>query len=215
MYSGKGAEISAESTGVVVCTIEKANALVLRLLEGEDISLLSCLIVDELHMVGDDQRGYLLELLLTKLRYSTAALSQVRALAACSRSRSASWHAPDCCCCCCAQEGEGLQIVGMSATVANAAAFAQWLDARLYQTDFRPVPLRKLVKVGRELRDARGALVRTLPAGGEADDPDHTALLCRETLDAGKSLLLFCGTKAVRLLLHLTGLQLSLQAGSC
>ena len=37
--------------------------------------------------------------------------------------------------------------MGMSATVSNAAAFAQWLDARLYQTDFRPVPLSKLVKV--------------------------------------------------------------------
>ena len=35
----------------------------------------------------------------------------------------------------------------MSATVSNAAAFAQWLGARLYQTDFRPVPLLKLVKV--------------------------------------------------------------------
>lgn len=37
--------------------------------------------------------------------------------------------------------------MGMSATVSNAAAFAQWLGARLYQTEFRPVPLLKLVKV--------------------------------------------------------------------
>ena len=34
-----------------MCTIEKANALVLRLLEGENMGLLSMLIVDELHMV--------------------------------------------------------------------------------------------------------------------------------------------------------------------
>lgn len=71
--------------------------------------------------VGDEQRGYLLELLLTKLRYSTAGIDEVA--------------------------GEGLQIIGMSATMSNAAAFASWLDAELYETSFRPVPLRKFVKV--------------------------------------------------------------------
>lgn len=71
--------------------------------------------------MGDQQRGYLLELLLTKLRYSTASVDE--------------------------EVGEGLQIVGMSATMSNAAAFAQWLDAQLYETSFRPVQLRKFVKV--------------------------------------------------------------------
>lgn len=71
--------------------------------------------------VGDEQRGYLLELLLTKLRYSTAGVDEVA--------------------------GEGLQIIGMSATMSNASAFATWLDAELYETTFRPVPLRKFAKV--------------------------------------------------------------------
>lgn len=60
--------LSALPPGVVVCTIEKANALVNRLLEEESLTQLCCVVVDELHMVGDDDRGYLLELLLTKLR---------------------------------------------------------------------------------------------------------------------------------------------------
>ncbi len=72
--------------------------------------------------MGDEQRGYLLELLLTKLRYSTAGMDEVA--------------------------GEGLQIIGMSATMSNAAAFASWLDAELYETSFRPVQLRRFVKVG-------------------------------------------------------------------
>lgn len=54
--------------GVVVCTIEKANALVNKMLEDDTLSQISCVVVDELHMVGDDDRGYLLELMLTKLR---------------------------------------------------------------------------------------------------------------------------------------------------
>lgn len=54
--------------GVIVATIEKANALVSRMLEEECLEQLCCVVVDELHMVGDEDRGYLLELLLTKLR---------------------------------------------------------------------------------------------------------------------------------------------------
>ena len=104
--------------------------------------------------MGDDQRGYLLELLLTKLRYSTAALTQVRPASVlwCRSGETPCMKKTENAACLtpagyALQEGEGLQIVGMSATVSNAAAFALWLDARLYQTDFRPVPLVKLVKV--------------------------------------------------------------------
>jgi len=61
---------------VAICTIERANGLVNRLLEAEDrgdsesqLSQLGVVVVDELHMLGDPSRGYLLELLLTKIRY--------------------------------------------------------------------------------------------------------------------------------------------------
>merc|ERR1719354_697226 len=57
---------------VAVCTIEKANSLVNRLMEERNIKSLSCVVVDELHMVGDPGRGYLLELLLTKIRFVTS-----------------------------------------------------------------------------------------------------------------------------------------------
>ncbi len=39
-----------------------------RMLEEEQLGVVSCLVIDELHMVGDEDRGYQLELLLTKLR---------------------------------------------------------------------------------------------------------------------------------------------------
>ena len=38
-----------------------------RMLEDQTLGFLSCLVVDELHMVGDEDRGYGLELLLTKM----------------------------------------------------------------------------------------------------------------------------------------------------
>ena len=61
MYSNKSgmAAINPETTGVVVCTIEKANILVNRLLEEEKMGILSCLIIDELHMVRARQHANL------------------------------------------------------------------------------------------------------------------------------------------------------------
>lgn len=56
-------------TDVAVCTIEKANSLVNRMLEEGTLDALGCIVVDELHLLGDPSRGYLLELLLTKVRY--------------------------------------------------------------------------------------------------------------------------------------------------
>lgn len=54
---------------VAVCTIEKANSLVNRMVEEKSLDQIGIIVVDELHMVGDPHRGYLIELLLTKIRY--------------------------------------------------------------------------------------------------------------------------------------------------
>jgi len=49
---------------IAVCTIEKANAVVNRLMEDGQLDRLCCVVLDELHMINDRHRGYLLELLL-------------------------------------------------------------------------------------------------------------------------------------------------------
>lgn len=58
-----------ESTDIALCTIEKANSLVNRLLEEELYGEVEFVIIDELHMIMDESRGYLLESLVAKLRY--------------------------------------------------------------------------------------------------------------------------------------------------
>lgn len=50
-----------------VCTIEKANSLINGAIDDGTITNLKVVVLDELHMIDDDHRGYLLELMATKL----------------------------------------------------------------------------------------------------------------------------------------------------
>ncbi|CAN8099124.1 unnamed protein product [Discula destructiva] len=50
-----------------VCTMEKANSLVNGAIDDGSVTDLKVVVLDELHMIDDDHRGYLLELMATKL----------------------------------------------------------------------------------------------------------------------------------------------------
>lgn len=56
---------------IAIATIEKANSIINRLMEDGDLMSLGAVVIDELHLLGDPGRGYILELLLTKLRYTS------------------------------------------------------------------------------------------------------------------------------------------------
>ncbi|PSN38804.1 hypothetical protein C0J52_07902 [Blattella germanica] len=108
-----------KNVDIAVCTIEKANGLVNRLLEEGSLHKVGAVVVDELHLLGDSFRGYILELLLTKILYMCKSNDSVK-----------------------------IQIIGMSATLPNLTLLATWLGAELYRTDFRPVPLKEYLKIG-------------------------------------------------------------------
>ena len=42
---------------------------IFRLMEEGELHTVGCIVVDELHLLGDPSRGYLLELLLTKVKH--------------------------------------------------------------------------------------------------------------------------------------------------
>ena len=113
---------------------------------------LGLVVVDELHMLGED-RGTNLELLLTKLLYACRGdAAQVRGkphslLLQCARSTCSSHAGRSRGCPQEAAITPRVQLVGMSATLPNPASLAHWLDARLYTTEFRPVPLSHYLKV--------------------------------------------------------------------
>lgn len=184
-YGNQGGGTLPKDTSVAVCTIEKANSLINRLLEEGRLSEVGIMVIDELHMVGDQSRGYLLELLLTKLRYA-AGEGNTESSSGESSGTSSKGDA-----------AHGLQIVGMSATMPNVAAVADWLQAALYQTNFRPVPLEEYIKVGNTIYDKKMDIVRTLSRAADlgGKDPDHIVELCNEVVQDGHSVLIFCSSR--------------------
>lgn len=52
-YGNQGGGSLPKDTSVAVCTIEKANSLVNRLLEEDRLSEVGIIVIDELHMVDD------------------------------------------------------------------------------------------------------------------------------------------------------------------
>jgi DNA polymerase theta len=200
-------------TGIIVATLEKANHLITQLLEENALGMLSSVIIDELHMVGDEHRGYQLELMLTKLRFAGAAAFEEEELVENSGgggeniinnnltllNKQREWLPV-------MGLEEGTQIIGMSATLPNVSIVAKWLGAELYITDFRPVPLRQFLKSGNLIKDESGAVVRTIPECTtrfnipakevQAKDPDHVAFLTQETVGEGFSVLVFCATRS-------------------
>lgn len=56
------------------------------------------------------------------------------------------------------------------------------MQAALYQTEFRPVPLEEYIKVGNTLYNKKMDIVRTFPKAADlgGKDPDHVVELCNE-----------------------------------
>ncbi|KAI3822055.1 hypothetical protein L1987_09636 [Smallanthus sonchifolius] len=185
-YGSQGGGTLPKDTSVAVCTIEKANSLLNRLLEEGRLSEVGIIVIDELHMVGDQHRGYLLELMLTKLRYGAG---EGRVEFSSGESSGTSSGKTD--------HTNGLQIVGMSATLPNVGAVADWLQAALYQTDFRPVPLEEYIKVGNSIYNKKMELVKTIPKRADlgGKDPDNIIELCNEVVQEGHSVLIFCSSR--------------------
>ena len=72
-FHGDGGDVSGnvltEDVEVAVCTIERANILLTQLLDEGREDQLKMVVIDEIHMLSDAHRGFLLEVMLSKVKY--------------------------------------------------------------------------------------------------------------------------------------------------
>ncbi|WEL22460.1 ATP-dependent DNA helicase [Halorhabdus sp. BNX81] len=84
-----------------------------------------------------------------------------------------------------------LQTVALSATIGNADALAEWLDAELVDSTWRPIDLKKGVHYGQALHLEDGNQKR-LPV---RDSEKQTAAIVRDTLEDDGSTLVFVNSR--------------------
>ncbi|KAK2765359.1 hypothetical protein FQN54_008205 [Arachnomyces sp. PD_36] len=162
-----------------------ANALINTAIEECTIDDLGVVVLDELHMLDDESRGYLIELMVTKLLLLP----------------------------------QHLQIVGMSATLSNTELLASWLDANLYISRYRPVPIEEFLvyensifpaasskeffKMATQLNandsgtmeQAHRIIDKSSHKELEKHMPNAMVALALETANSGYGALVFCGSR--------------------
>ena len=186
-YGGSRSKAMWSDCDIAVCTIEKANMLVNSAIEEGNIDDLGIVVCDELHMLDDEHRGYIFELMLTKLI--------------------------------CLQLG--IQIVGMSATLANPEVLANWLQAKFFVAKYRPIPIhehlvyenaiypstnsKEFLKTASQLNSSNPTQKPTQPTHvveksvhQELSSPLTNAVvaLAVETAEQGYGALVFCNSRA-------------------
>ncbi|KAI9804013.1 MAG: hypothetical protein M1833_000294 [Piccolia ochrophora] len=165
-FGGSKARATWADVDIAVCTIEKANAMINTATEDCTIDRLGIIVIDELHMLDDEHRGYLLELMATKIQ----SLDQ------------------------------DVQVVGMSATLSNIEVVAKWLDAKYYESRYRPVPIEEYLVYEGQIFPAgtSSAFIRTTSELNASErDPVVNAVvaLAMETVLAGYGALIFCNSR--------------------
>ena len=78
MDSQSSSPLAVNGEAVAVCTIEKANVCINRLIQEGRLGELCCIVIDELHMIANPQRGTALELLLTKILHQKESAGHIQ-----------------------------------------------------------------------------------------------------------------------------------------
>ena len=138
---------------IIVATSEKTDSLLRN--RTPWLSKINCIVLDEVHLIGSENRGTTLEMVITKLRYTN----------------------PD------------MQVIGLSATIGNPGQLAEWLDAELVTSTWRPVDLRQGVFYNGKILFSDSER----PVQGKTRHDDLN--LCLDTIEEGGQCLVFVSSR--------------------
>ena len=113
--------------------MEKANSILNKQLEEGNISDIGMLIIDEFHLLFEEGRGFIVEMLIAKAKAIKELLHQ------------------------------DIRIISMSATMKQADTLSNWLSGNHYNCDLRPVPLTEYIVIGEALYDKELKRIVVLP----------------------------------------------------
>eukprot|EP00892_Ulva_mutabilis_P007224 jgi/Ulvmu1/4874/UM020_0160.1 len=83
--SDSGCPFGSPRENIAVCSYEKGNSAINRLVASSKIADLCCVVIDEFHMLVEPGRGAALEVLISKLRYFAATTAQLICISATMR----------------------------------------------------------------------------------------------------------------------------------
>jgi len=85
----------------------------------------------------------------------------------------------------------------MSATLPNLKVLAEWLEAKLYETDFRPISLIECIKYETNIYDKHQQVLSKIKVDSRIEnDPEFLVHLVLETIVNKFGVLIFCPTKS-------------------
>ncbi len=141
-----------EDYDIIISTSEKVDSLIRH--KAGFLKKISCVIIDEIHLMNDTNRGPTLEILITRLREMLPKA----------------------------------QIIALSATISNDMEIADWLDANLVKSDYRPVELRTGTLLHNKIH-----LENEEYKVEEKSSPEKTIL--HDTLQKDKQVIYFLGSR--------------------
>ena len=171
LYGHKSVNLSViMDCDIIITTIEKSNIILNIMLENCIMDNLGLVIIDELHMINDKHRGYNIEIIVSKLiaynnKCFEKTIEQHNNSDNDNNNNNGNNNDND-------NDNDNIviydtenlvQIVGMSATLPNLNQVAQWLNAKLFVSNIRPIPLTEYVKVNDKILNKYGKVIRELP----------------------------------------------------